>query len=124
MNRVSCLLLVAIRFLLANDIQSVQTPITPQLSEELSRTSLESFIRINIVMKEQINSDILHSSVQSLSKANRLQFCMWRNVMEVKQWYDKNKVRIDIISDKSHSKLGCGVFIDEFIQILFKKYTH
>ena len=57
MNRLSCLLLVAIRFLLANDIQSVQTPITPQLSEELSRTSSESFIRINIVMKEQINSD-------------------------------------------------------------------
>ena len=74
MNRVSCLLLVAIRFLLANDIQSVQTPITPQLSEELSRTSLESFIRINIVMKEQINSDILYSNVQSLSKANRRQF--------------------------------------------------
>ena len=74
MNRVSCLLLVAIRFLLANDIQSVQTPITPQLSEELSGTSLESFIRINIVMKEQINSDILYSNVQSLSKANRRQF--------------------------------------------------
>ena len=74
MNRLSCLLLVAIRFLLANDIQSVQTPITPQLSEELSRTSLESFIRINIVMKEQINSDILYSNVQSLSKANRRQF--------------------------------------------------
>ena len=74
MNRVSCLLLVTIRFLLANDIQSGQTPITPQLSEELSRTSLESFIRINIVMKEQINSDILYSNVQSLSKANRRQF--------------------------------------------------
>jgi len=74
MNRLSCLLLVAIRFLLANDIQSVQTPITPQLSEELSRTSSESFIRINIVMKEQINSDILYSNVQSLSKANRRQF--------------------------------------------------
>jgi hypothetical protein len=74
MNRVSCLLLVAIRFLLANDIQNVQTPITPQLFEELSRTSSESFIKINIVMKEQINSDILYSNVQSLSKANRRQF--------------------------------------------------
>jgi serine protease AprX len=74
MNRVSCLLLIAIRFLLANDIQNVQTPITPQLSEELSRTNSESFIRINIVMKEQIDSDILYSNVQGLSKANRRQF--------------------------------------------------
>ena len=44
---------------------------------------------------------------------------MWRNVMEVRAWYDENKEMIEASANNPSSpddKIGCGVFVDEFMQ--------
>ena len=57
--------------------------------------------------------------VKDALENNRLQFCMWRNIMDVNDWYAQNKEIIETPSNKSKSrsaKIGCGVFVDEFMQ--------
>ena len=98
MNRMSCLFLIAVSFLFANDIQNLQTSITPQLSEELSRSNSESFIRINVVMKAQFDTQVLFSQVRGMTKSNRRQFV----ISELK--YFSRNTQEDILSQISTLK--------------------
>ena len=74
MNRLSYVLIFSLCLLTAETISNLQSPVTPQLTEEIYRVDSESLIRINIVMKEQINSNVLYSNVRNMSKSDRRQF--------------------------------------------------
>ena len=67
MNRLSYVLIFSLSLLTAETISNLQSPVTPQLTEEIYRVDSESLIRINIVMKEQIDSNVLYSNVRNLS---------------------------------------------------------
>ena len=74
MNRLSYVLIFSLSLLTAETISNLQSPVTPQLTEEIHRVNSASLIRINIVMKEQIDSNVLYSNVRNMSKSDRRQF--------------------------------------------------